>query len=69
MSSSSSNEVHALPPLLDVDGTPLTPESLDEKLRNKRVAYYFAAGWYVFILFQSNMFGLMQGFIDSLAFT
>jgi hypothetical protein len=46
-STRSSSKLDALPSLLDVDGTPLTPESLDEKLRNKRVAYYFAAGWYV----------------------
>lgn len=45
--SSNNSKLHALPSLLDVDGTPLTPESLDEKLQNKRVAYYFAAGWYV----------------------
>jgi hypothetical protein len=49
MSSISSSKLAALPNLLDVDGTPLSAESVDEKLRNKRVAYYFSAGWYVVI--------------------
>jgi nucleoredoxin len=40
-----SSSCNALPSLLDVDGSPLVPEAVQEKLTNKRVAYYFAAGW------------------------
>ena len=35
----------SLPPLLDASGAEILPESLYERLANKRVALYFAAGW------------------------
>jgi nucleoredoxin len=35
----------ALPPILDADGSELSPDAISDKLANKRVALYFAAGW------------------------
>jgi nucleoredoxin len=35
----------ALPPIVNADGSELSSDAISEKLANKRVALYFAAGW------------------------
>lgn len=37
--------MESLPSLLDASGTEITPIVRNEKLQNKRLALYFAAGW------------------------
>lgn len=35
----------SLPPLMDEGGTVIEPDTISNRLSNKRVAFYFAAGW------------------------
>ena len=45
LASTSLNAITSLPSLNSPDGTSMTPEVLSDKLKGKRVALYFAAGW------------------------